>query len=89
MVFLLYGLAAWYILIAGMLFRTWLSYIERDRRQMSASQRWLSGAMLLVSTSLWIFSLPLTYLELLKKQPQRNIQQDDHPLEELDLAAKE
>lgn len=88
MVFLLYLFAGWYVLVALMLFRTWLKYVERDRAVMTPGEQWLSGLIMFLSTSLWVFTLPLTYMELLRKQSQSVFHVVEETLEELELSAK-
>jgi putative copper export protein len=83
MMILLYLGVAWYLAIAATLFRTWLGHIDRDDT-MTPSQRWMSWILLAVSTILWFFSLPMTYLELLKKQTATTHQ----PNERLKLTTK-
>jgi hypothetical protein len=60
-------LIGWYVFVAGLLFRTWLGYADRDIT-MTQNQQILSWFMLLISTAFWGITLPLTYLELLKKR---------------------
>lgn len=88
MVILFYLLAAWYVLIAGLLFRAWLRYIERDLYSLSPRERWLSGFMVFIATSLWPFTVPLAYMELLKKQSHSVRHMVEETVEELELAAK-
>jgi hypothetical protein len=80
MVLLLYGLAAWYCVVAVRLFWTWRRYWQRDRAIMTPTERRLSGFMLLISSTGWIVALPLTYLALLQRQAQAAREQS---LEEL------
>lgn len=64
---LLYIAAFWYVLIATLLFKTWLAYMDIDQ-EMTFNQQILSWFMLLLTSTFWVFFLPLIYLELLKKQ---------------------
>jgi hypothetical protein len=60
-------LVSWYILVAGLLLRTWLSYADQDAT-MTPNQKIASWIMLLIATAFWGVTLPISYLELLKKR---------------------
>jgi hypothetical protein len=70
MVVTTYLLASWYVIVAGLLFRTWLDYADRDTG-MTPNQQRVSWVILFVATSLWLLTLPLAYRELLKKRSAR------------------
>jgi hypothetical protein len=71
MVLTTYLFAGWYVIVAGLLFRTWLDYADRDTA-MTPNQQRLSWVILFVATSLWVLTLPLAYRELLKKRSARS-----------------
>lgn len=64
---ILYIAAFWYVLVATLLFKTWLTYMDIDQ-EMTFNQQILSWFMLLLTSTFWVVFLPLTYLELLRKQ---------------------
>jgi hypothetical protein len=64
---ILYVAAFWYVLVATLLFKTWLTYMDIDQ-EMTFNQQILSWFMLLLTSTFWVVFLPLTYLELLRKQ---------------------
>jgi hypothetical protein len=67
MVLLAFLLVGWYVFVAGLLFRTWLAQAEQDT-SMTPNQQIASWVILLLATSFWGITLPLTYMELLKKR---------------------
>jgi hypothetical protein len=67
MVLLAFLLVGWYVFVAGLLFRTWLRQAEQDKL-MTPNQQIASWVLLLLATTFWGITLPLTYLELLKKR---------------------
>jgi hypothetical protein len=69
MVLLAFLLLGWYIFVAGLLFRTWLAQAEQDTL-MTPNQQIASWFILLLATTGWGITLPLTYMELLKKRSQ-------------------
>jgi hypothetical protein len=70
MVLTTYLFLTWYAIVAGLLFRTWLDYADRDDA-MTPNQQRLSWVILFVATSLWVLTLPLAYRELLKNRLAR------------------
>jgi hypothetical protein len=67
MFFVAFLLLGWYVFVAGLLFRTWLSYADQDAT-MTPTQQFASWLLLLIATTFWGVTLPLSYLELLKKR---------------------
>ncbi|GET42906.1 hypothetical protein [Microseira wollei] len=64
--YILVAVVVYYLLIARAFFTTWLSVFQQDT-QLTSEEKFLAIVILILSTVLWPFVLPLAYLELLRK----------------------
>ena len=60
-------LASPYLLIGGFFFNLWLSFFLQERAFLSPEQKRPSWIVLIVATILWPIVVPISYIELVKK----------------------
>lgn len=59
-------LAAFYLVMAPILFVSWVGFFRRGE-QLSPRERWISHAVIALATLLWPLVVPIAYLELMDK----------------------